>query len=354
MRDRRRVLVAAAVAVAVVAGFLVVRVVWDRTHRTDLRAAVDVVPRATLRLGFTDWAAIRERLDVHGTGTAAVDRLKNEGYDTDLTGVSSIDESTAALQQHFGFSPLNIDWEAFAQARNGTAMVVRMPDGFDFDSVRDHLEDAGFRAPGKDEGVWEGGADLVSGLDGTITPELQYVVLLAGEHLIVTSDDEQYAAHAAAVARGKEASLADVGTVRELADKSGEPAAANVWARDFVCTDLAMSQADPDTQQQAETAIAQAGKISPMTGMVMALDPDRTLRVVQLYDSSDQAKENLKARARLAVGDALGRGGSFSDTLELTSARTAGDAVVLTWKPKEKTGYPLSGFDSGPVIFASC
>ncbi|MBO9521837.1 MAG: hypothetical protein J7518_09890 [Nocardioidaceae bacterium] len=350
MPVRRRILVAAAVAVLLVAGVLAVRIL--RGDRTDLRAAVDVVPRSTLRLSFTDWAGVRDALGVHGTGAAAVDRLAKRGYDSDLTGVSSIDESVAALQKYFGFSPLTIDWEAYAQSRAGSAMVVRVPG--DLDRVRDHLEDLGFTKPAKNDGVWAGGVDLVAGIDPTITPELQYVAVLEDQHLVVSSDTADFAATAARAAAGKGPTLGDVGSVRDLAGKTGEPAAATLWARDFVCDDLAMSQADPDTQQQAETAIARAGKITPMTGMAMALSAHRAFSVVQLFESAGQAKENLRARAALAAGEAFGRGGSFGDTLRLVSSRTHGDAVVLRWTPTEKTGYPLSGLSTGPVVFASC
>jgi hypothetical protein len=86
----------------------------------------------------------------------------------------------------------------------------------------------------------------------------------------------------------------------------------------------------------------------------MAMAPDRHLVVRELFESSDQAKGDLRPRARLAVGDAPGRGGSFSDDLDLISARTDGPAVVLEFRPKTKTGFVLSGLDNGPVLFATC
>jgi hypothetical protein len=351
---KRRILRAIAVALVVIALAFAGLKLWDRAHRTPLREAVDAVPRDALRVSFTDWEAVRKQLDVHGTGTAAAERLGSRGYDSDLSSVSSIDESTAALQKHFGFSPLTIQWEAYAQSKAGSAMVVRMPGGFDFGHVRDHLADLGFKKPKNENGVWNGGVDLVASIDPTITPELQYVVVLAGKHLIVTSDTAQYAKTATAAALGKQPSLGDVGSVRTVVAKTGKPAAAMVWSRDFVCTDLAMSQADPDSQQQAQAAIAAAGKTSPLTGMSMALSADRRLSVVQLFESSAQAKENLGARAKLAVGPAIGLGGSFGDDMKLTSSRTDGNAVLLGWKPKEKTGFLLSAYDDGPIIFATC
>ena len=53
--------------VAVVLALIVVvvtRTVWRDTHRTGLSEAVDAVPRSTLRLGFTDWTAVRKELGV--------------------------------------------------------------------------------------------------------------------------------------------------------------------------------------------------------------------------------------------------------------------------------------------------
>jgi len=178
--------------------------------------------------------------------------------------------------------------------------------------------------------------------------------VLADQHLIVTSDEESYAKVAAEAALGDRPSLADESATRDLVGKLAEPAAAMVWSRDFACSDLAMSQADQDAQDEANALVARAGGVSPLSGLVMALHPDRRLTVAEQFESAGQAKENLRARARLAVGDAPGRGGSFSDDLTLTTSRTNGSAVLLELKPKERTGFVLSALDNGPVLFATC
>ena len=357
MNSRRRiVLVATTVVLALVVALTGFRI-WQHTHRTGLRDALDVVPKSTLRLAFTDWSAVRRELDLPEQGSAGaktIEELGTRGYDTDLSAASSIDESTQALQEHFGFSPATAEWEAYGQSDEGATMVVRMPDGFDLDRVTEHLDDLGFTKPSTSTGVWEGGADLVATIDPTITPELQYVAVLADQHLIVTSDQQSYAKKTAQVALGHGDSLADEASIRGLVDKLDEPAAAMVWARDFACDDLAMSQADEDSQAQADDLVTQAGKITPLTGLVMALAPDRTLTVAELFEDAGQAKDNLRARARLAVGDAPGRGGTFSDDQRLTSSRTDGAAVMLRFRPKEKTGFVLSALDNGPVLFATC
>ena len=73
-------------------------------------------------------------------------------------------------------------------------MVLKLPEGADFDTLAENLRTLGYRKPSEADGVWRGGADLVAGIDPTISPELQYVVLLADQHLVVSSDTSAYAA----------------------------------------------------------------------------------------------------------------------------------------------------------------
>jgi hypothetical protein len=354
--SRRIVVVVMAVVVAILL-VLGVRAVWQDKHRTGLRDALDVVPRSTLRLAFTDWAAVRRQLHVpdqtHPTA-ATIEELTSKAYDSDLSSASSIDEATAALQKNFGFSPATVQWEAYAQSRAGATMVVRLPDNVDPGEVTDHLADLGFKKPGSSTGVWKGGIDLVAAIDPTITPELQYVAVLADQHLVVTSDTESYAEQAVAAAKGDKDSMSDVASTRQLVETMDEPAAAMVWSGDFACEDLAMSQADQDSQSQADSLVEAAGGVSPLSGLVMAMAPDRRLTVGELFESSGQAKDDLRPRAKLAVGEAPGRGGSFSDDLRLTSSRTEGPVVLLEMRPQARSGFVLSALDNGPVLFATC
>ena len=54
------------------------------------------------------------------------------------------------------------------------------------------------------------------------------------------------------------------------------------------------------------------------------------------------------------MGPAVAREGSYADDLRLVRSRTEGSTVVLTAKPKEKTGFALSEVSSGPLLFATC
>jgi len=283
-----------------------------------------------------------------------VEGLMNKAYDSDYSAASSIDEAAAALQSNFGFSPATAQWEAYAQGRKGATMVLKVADGTDFDVLAGNLRSVGYKLPTKDDGVWPGGADLVAGIDETISPELQYVALLKDRGLVVSSDNPEYAASAARVAAGDGRSFASVNGVGDLADQLGEPANAMLWGKDFACTDLAMSGADDDAQTQAETRVQQVGGVTPLSGLAMAMQPNRTLRVAEHFEDSERAEKNLRPRARLAVGEAIGRGGSFSEEFELTSSKAVGSDVVLVLRPRTTTGFVLSALYDGPVLFATC
>jgi uncharacterized membrane protein len=348
------VLVLAVLAVAALAG----KVLWDRAHRSALEKALGHLPADTERVSWTDWAAVRKALHVRTSTSqepSAVADWLERSYDKDLSAASSIDDSAEAMQRSYGFSPGNADWEAYTQAEAGAAMVLRPVSGVGFDELADRLRALGYRAPSSDTGVWSGGSDLVTSIDPSLTPEVQYVVLLADQHLVVTSDSASYVATAAKAARGDAKTLADVSSVVDMVGHVPEPAAAVVWTRDFACSDLAMSQADQDARDQARQLVTEAGRVDPLSGLVMALSPERTLTVAEQFDSGRQARDNLGARAKLAVGPEVGRSdANFADDFRLTSSRTRGSTVLLTLRPRTGNDFPLSSIYDGPVVFATC
>lgn len=351
-------LLALAVVIVIAVVAVGARALIVNLSRTPLDEAMELVPESSLRVSFTDWSEVRDRLGAtglpdHPTGDR-IESFLGKAYDADLSGASSIDETGPALQKHYGFSPANADWEAYAQSKQGAVMVLQLPDSTDMGTIEDNLRDLGYKSPKDDTGVWLGGVDLVAQLDGSISPELQYVVVLADQHVVLSSDEKSYAATAAATATGDADSLADLDSAADLTGKVGEPASAFVWTRDFACQDLSMDSADDDDQSQADQLIAKAGKVSALSGLVMAMEPDRRIHVGMQFENGDQAEENLKARARLAVGEAVGRGGSFSDDFTLTRSRTDGSTVLLDLRPKEKNGFALSLISQGPVLFATC
>lgn len=355
---RTRLLLGAAVVLVIVTGVVLVGVLaWQRLNRTNLQEAVDLVPKSSLRVGFTDWQLVRTELkaDLGDTpGRDAVEKLMRRAYDTDHAAVSSINESAGALQENFGFGPATAQWEAFAQGREGAAMVLKVAEGADFDVLADNLRTLGYDKPKDDDGVWLGGVDLVAGIDPTISPELQYVALIEDRGLVVSSDTREYATVAAEVTTGERESFSSVEGVSDMVGRVDTPANAMLWGRDFACEDLAMSQADEEDQAAAEEAVQEVGGVTPLSGLLMAMDPDRSVRVAAHFEDADRAEENLRPRARLAVGEAVGRGGSFADDFKLTASRVRGSDVLLDLRPRTRDGWAISLLNDGPVLFATC
>lgn len=338
---------------ALVVGVLVVR---DRLDRTPLETAVAVAPPAS-RVSFTDWTAVRAAVDADLGDTPdreAVEEMVAAAYDRDLAAVSAVDEAAGAMQQLFGFGPGTAQWEVYAQSSEGAALVLRPPDGTDYDVLGDNLRSAGFSAPGDDDGVWQGGIDLVAELDPTLTPVVQYVALLPDEGLVVASDGADYAERAVAVATGEEEAVGDSAGVADLAARMEGALNTVMWVDDFACTDLAMSRADEEDQAAAEARIAELGGVSPLSGLALGLVEGGGLRVVQHFADAGQAERDLEARAELAVGEAYGRGGAFADDLELVRSRTVDADVVLDLEPVRDDGFPLSSLYDGPLVLAAC
>jgi len=346
-----RILLAGLVTLAIVvlAAFYLVR----RLDRSPLQQALDAVPSASLRVAFTDWKQVRARL---GAGSLTTDRaiesVMSRGYDADLTAASSIEDAAVALHDKYGFSPTNAEWEAFAQSRAGAVMVLQLPGDTDMDEIRANLDRLGYQKPSSDDGVWDGGADLVSGIDPTISPELQYVVVDDDDHRVVSSDTRAYAASSAKVVTGDADALGPKAAA--VADRAEDPVAAFVWAGDFACEDLSMTSADEGDRSRADRLVAAAGGVDPLSGLLVGMQADRTLDVVMAFADDRQATANLRPRARLFVGPAVAREGSYADDLRLVRSRSEDSTVVLTAKPKERTGFALSEVSSGPVLFATC
>ena len=166
MHTRVVVYVSGAVIVALLAAVVAWRLLGaGSTYET----ALGTLPEATLRTTFTDWAHVRS--DAGGASLGAgSSRSKVEGflgraYDLDLTSGSAVAESTYAMQEKYGFSPLDAEWEAFGQSRQGQVDVMRVEDDVDLAGVERALRRLGYTPPrgGSGQGgTWVGGADLVA------------------------------------------------------------------------------------------------------------------------------------------------------------------------------------------------
>lgn len=356
MHKRVVALVVGAVLVAG-AGVVVWRVAFDKSQYEQ---AVASLPASTLRALYTNWSGVRSAARGTALGQASspqdVNHFLQRAYNKDLTSTSAVSDSTYAMQRHYGFSPLDAQWEMYGQSRKGQVDVMKIDDSVDLAGVESRLRTLGYRPPAGGPGsggVWAGTSDLVARISGALSPVQQNVVVLADQHLVLMSDSSAYASEAADVLQGDAPSLDSTDGVTDLASVGGDPVNSTMWASDFACSDLSMGNADQEDQRVADQLVTRAGEISPLSGLVMARQPSGTLVVGMHFEDSDQAKENLQPRTNLAAGPAPGQGGTFRERFSITSAEQTGSDVVLHFDPRGEDAL-LSDLSQGPVLFATC
>ena len=355
-RTTRVVAAGLAIVVALVGGSALWARWWREHHPNGLLAAITAMPVATQRLNFTDWSNVRLDLRVYrDTEISTMGSWLPRAFEADLSPASLMADTGVLMQKHFGFSPANTQWEAYGQAPSGQVEVLRMNDTVDFATIQSALRKAGYPAPSSTTGVWAGGVDLLASIDPSISAEFANVVLMPDQHLVLASSSPSFLSATVATVEGKQKALSSVGSLSNMLNNIDEPSAAVVWPRDFACSDLAMSSADPDAQAEAQQAISAAGQTTPLVGFALALDGDGVLTAAEQFTSSSVAQGDLKARASLATGPEYGRSSAnFSDDFTLESASTKDATILLEMKPKRSGVFPLSSLYSGPLVFATC
>ncbi len=222
----------------------------------------------------------------------------------------------------------------------------------DLDEVEANLRSLGYRPPdggAGSGGTWVGSADLAASIDPALTPVQQNFAVLPDEGLVLMSDAPEPVAETVSVIESGGGGLST-----PLASVVGDPTNAVLWASDFACADLAMSQAGPEDQRQAAALVQQAGDVSPLSGLLIAQQPDRTITVAMRFESDEQASANLQPRVDLAAGEAPGQGGSFAERFRVVSGEASGRNVVLQLRPRPDREFLFSDITSGPVLFATC
>jgi hypothetical protein len=348
---RRRLWIAGAVLVTLalaVGGYLW----WRGDDRTSFAWAVARAPSGTQRVSWTDWADVRrhEGADL-GAGSSVADlrHFLNRAFDDDLSSTSALVASAPVLQQRFGFSPANADWELFAQSYQGAVVMLHLP-ADDLAAVTGHLRGLGYHEPGDSGGVWQGDPDLVTSIDASLTPELSYVAIDTADSLVLTSDSQAFLAVALQAVHGDGPRATGLDAV---VGDAGEPLSSAVYTGDYACGALAMAHAGAADQAQARRLLSAAGEVNPYSAFAMSDEPDGTVRVAFEFDGSDTARTNADTRAALARGPAPGQGGSFTDRFTVTSATARGKLVVLRLTPRSGV-YVLSDLSTGPLLFAAC
>jgi hypothetical protein len=348
--SRRAAVALVAVVLVVVAGLAAWRLL---TPTAPIDRALALVPAETSRVSWTDWGGVRRELGADldaGSSPEAVDAFLADAFAADLSAMSALGSSAAAMQPELGFSPTTISWELFAQSPDGAVEVLGVDDDVSLDEVADRLTDLGWTEPDEDDGVWVGGTDVLSDVGPGLTPELQHFVLLADRGIILASDQAPYLEQVREVVHG-DADAAD--GLADLASDLGQPLAAAVYDGDYACERLAMSQADDDARAEADQLVEAAGGVHPLTGFAMGLLAGGDLRAVMQVEDPDDAPDDADARARLAAGPAPGQGGDFGDRFSVTDAGSEGRTITLDLSPQDGE-YVLSDLTSGPVLFATC
>ena len=332
---------------------------WQDRHRSGLERALTYAPAETARYSWTDWAGVRDELDADlgpRSSAAEVEAFLAEGFDADLTSESAMVESATVLQQAFGFSPADVDWELLAQSPTGSVLVLGLPDDLDVDRLGDGFETLGFTRPDEETGVWQGGEELVArlaqGNGATLSPQFQYLALDADRHLLLASDSGPYLRQTVPGADGDLPDRADEG-LADVADAVGDPLSAALYTGDFACKSLAMAQADDDDQSAADQLLAAAGGVDPMTGFAIGVQPRGGVLVAMAFEDDDKARRNADSRAALAAGPAPGQGGDFPERFELGPVMAQGRVLTMQLQPVDETPV-LSDLSTGPVLFATC
>jgi hypothetical protein len=344
------IVVSALVAtVAVIGGYAW----WHGGDQTSFAWAVDHAPAGTQRVSWTDWAAIRAHEGVRlsdRSSTGELQRFLDAAYDDDLSSTSALVTSAPVLQQRFGFSPASVGWELFSQSPQGAVVMMHVDDGVDLDDVADHLREIGYQEPSADDGVWQGGEDLVASVSASLSGELQYVALDHADSLVLTSDSSSYLATALDALQGDGARASGLDAV---VDDAGEPLSAAVYDGGYACGALAMAHAGGSDRAQAKQLLSAAGEVNPYSAFAMSDEPDGSVRVTFEFADDTAARTNADTRATLARGPAPGQGGTFGDRFTVTSVTAEGSLVVMHLAPRPDASV-LSDLSTGPVLFASC
>lgn len=347
---RRRVLLVllALVLVAVAAG-----VAWwlvRSRSQTRVEEALGKLPGASVRFTWTDWRAVRGELGEPSPGDAEIPALLERAMDLDLASASVLATSRDLALELAGFDPVLVEWEAYGQGHEGSALLVKLPESVDLDAMLRAWERAGRTEPDdpRDGGVWKLASDSPWAGELSSSP-LTNLALLEEERLVVASALPGYAEQAVAVARGDEEGL-DAG---ELAGAFEEPVAGVGLVGDQACTALALGQADPGVVAQGEELADQVGGVAPLTGYFAALLPGERIGFAFDHETASQAERDARARRALAGGEDPGQMLRYPELFEITKASSDETLTVLEGDTVADS-FPLSNTSAGPVLLATC
>lgn len=354
-------------AVAVLAAVVAAGISFARFHdepRALLAQALETVPDVTLTANFTDWAQVRDVLGMPeiSSGSSSADReaLVTAAYEEDLSSVSSLVGSVDVMAESYGWSVLDVEWEMFAQSREGAVSVLSLPPGVDVKTLTTTLARLGYSTPANgalDGGIWHGGTDLVPRIDSLLTPGLAEIAVLADRRLVVTSDDAAYAARTVETITSGDGSLGAVADVAATALRLYGDAVAVVHQLPIACQITSFASADEADQSAAAQRAREAGGLARQRALGFGLRAQGSrlvLDVVLRFASEAQAAEQAPVRERLATGDAVGQGGTYDERFVVDDAQVQGTDLLLELRPVTPAMSLLSDLASGPLLFTWC
>ncbi len=351
-----RSVVALVVAPALVLGAAVLAGQWASGRsddaRSSLASALGALPADTQVAGFTDWSAIRGRLDLDaGTTVATRAALNDDASLRDLSTRSVIGRSVEEMHQAYGWSAADLDWEVFGQAADGAAMVARLDESVSLDRVRAALRSLDYDL---DDGVWS--TTDSTPVSGELAETLASITVIADQRLVVASSRPAYVMTVREVIDRRQSSLLGVRPVTQIAAELAGSDTALIQGGAVACAAASFEKQPADVLAQAGAAVTRVGALEAMTYAGRALtDRSADLQEVRFalgFASPAQAVDQLQTRIALASGPAIGGSGRVEDSLRLTSSRVTGATASLRFDHDPTTATYMGG--TGPLLFASC
>ena len=338
------------IAAALTGGFVLSARAGDA--RTALTSALDALPDDTSVAGFTDWARIRERLDL-GDATTAAGRasLNDDAPLRDLSTRSVIGRAVEEMHQSYRWSAADIEWEVFGQAADGAATVVRLKDSVSIDAIRGALRTLKYKQDGL---VWSSTAETP--ITGELSATLASIAIIPGKRLLVAGDRDTYVQTVLRVIDRHEPSLLSVRPASEVAAALTGADTALLQSGPVACRATTLEALSADVRTQAATAISRAGDLAVVTfggrGLTDVSENRQMLRFAMGFDSPVQAASQLRTRSALARGPFIGGSGRIEDSLQAISSRVDGSTATLRFNHDPLSATYMGG--AGPLLFASC
>lgn len=355
---RLRVVLASVLAPLLVVGVALAGGFWASGRaadgRSSLTVALDTLPADAQVAGFTDWSLIRQHLHLGSASTkAARAALNDDATLRDLTTRSVIGRSIEEMHSSFGWSAADLDWEAYGQAADGSAMVAHLDGSVSLAAVRAGLRKLGYQREGN---IWsiEGSTDATVSND--LVGVLGAVAIVPRQRLLVAADRSTYVSTVLQVIDRTQPSLLSVRRAADVAASLVGADSALLQTGPVACDATSLKDKSADVRAQGRAAVERAGGLAKVDyagrGLVDESAKQQSVRFAMSFDSPVQAAQQLMVRRQLTTGPFIGREGRIEDSLTLAHSTTDGSTATLRFDhPSGSVAY-LTG--DGPLLFAGC